>query len=831
MSNKKTKMTLQQIKALIFPAGKYFDKRKQKLMNTFGTNKKTKGGKLILTKSFKTWLRMGDKGITKEEREQIMLDATKKMNQYNAKAEETGQTPDKYYTNVLNSVGYGRNKMKKKAVEEVAKIKESMKAQEEAIKKHAEDSIDSLFMKAPPKKKGTNPQGPYTEEEEDTEEYYTKKSKGRARVSSKMTTIPELLKKSPEQIAKEEAQAKKKQDRRIKREAKKQADRKEELRKKKVDRLIEGKPNVMDVMKGGNVQKRIRDEALSLLKDKSITKKELEKLLKELVEQVEEEDEDETVRQSEARQQGEDQQGMMGEDVNVGHDTMANFDKLNQMKEGVNMMMEDVNRGKYKSPPKPKGQQPRQGRGEIMPMSLGQPALMNVKSITRSMNLREEQKEREGIRRMPVNETPDITDPTSGESNVENIQMAISEQRNRTGEGIHVDPVMRNELPSATRFVHQPEDYSIMNRGESKSDVSGDERKEDDGSGGGGDQPFEYDDIHEDIGSGRLPELRGRTYDLLHGQTQEQHRGGRQRFHDNTGLSRLPRRAPRPEDTGDLKFADFGPEYPRQVYRGEPEQPQQPVTSGTDMTQTQYGNLTVPQEVERSAGGGGGDGRLGIVPSAVPQMDIENETIKRNKKTIQQLKTEINCFKAIYKDKIKTKRFKQLLNIDLKKKSLDDVRKIHKHFTEEVRDYYNSHRGLRVGVIVDPAILGLNVQALQGMIAPRVPSYAPTIDAGRRQEGFQQGGSGELRRGTPAGQKSAIAETDVHYKLGGMVHATGKYSKDIDSLNNHIDKQEDKKMSNFGRGSTRFGKEKRFKNTFYQVPKHTNISSFRIKTK
>merc|ERR1712167_95878 len=206
----------------------------------------------------------------------------------------------------------------------------------------------------------------------------------------------------------------------LKEKQKKQADRKEELRKKKVDRLIEGKPNVMDVMKGGNVQKRIRDEALSLLKNKSITKKELEKLLKELVEQVEEED----------------------EDVNVGHDTMANFDKLNQMKGGVNMMMEDVNRGKYKSPPKPKGQQPRQGRGEIMPMSLGQPALMNVKSITRSMNLREEQKEREGIRRMPVNETPDITDPTSGESNVENIQMAISEQRNRTGEGIHVDPVM-----------------------------------------------------------------------------------------------------------------------------------------------------------------------------------------------------------------------------------------------------------------------------------------------------------------------------------------------------------------------------------------------------
>jgi hypothetical protein len=238
--------------------------------------------------------------------------------------------------------------------------------------------------------------------------------------------------------------------------------------------------------------------------------------------------------------------------------------------------------------------------------------------------------------------------------------------------------------------------------------------------------------------------------------------------------------------------------------------------------------LTIPQEVERDADGG--DGRLGIMPSAVPQMDIQNETIKRNKKTIQQLRVECECFKNIYRDQIKTKKFKQLMNMDLKKKSLDEIRTIHKHYTEEVRDYYNSHRGLRVGVIVDPSILGLNVQALQGMLAPRVPSYTPAVDAGRRAEGFEQVG-GELRRRPPSGQTPAIADTDVHYKLGGVRHATGKYDRDVESLNTHIDKQEDKKLSSFGRGSTRFGKAKTFKNNFYEAPAHTNIPSIRLKTK
>lgn len=397
----------------------------------------------------------------------------------------------------------------------------------------------------------------------------------------------------------------------------------------------------------------------------------------------------------------------------------------------------------------------------------------NVKKISEAEDAKEQQEEREKVRVVVQEQSSDITDPTSGENSFDNIQLAVTDFKNKTGQGLHTDELMKNvnalmkkepEMQSRSVMVGQQanvpslmgDDKPYQPPAETKEQVDDDETKQD---------------------------------EPLRGQVQQQGLGGRQGFR-------------------------------------QPPQQQAPRRPEEALQNTQYGDLTIPQEVERDAG----DGRLGISQAPVPQMDIETETITRNKKTIQMLRVECNCFKAIYKDKIKTKRFKTLVNTDVTRKSLDEVRLIHKHYTEEVRDYYNSHRGLRVGVIVDPAILGLNVQALQGMIAPRVPSYAPAIDAGRQAEGFSQSG-GELRRRPPTGQTPAIADTDVHYKLGGVRHATGKYDRDIESLNNHIDREEDKKKSNFGRGSTRFNQPKNFKNSFYQAPSHTNIPTIRLKTK
>jgi len=397
----------------------------------------------------------------------------------------------------------------------------------------------------------------------------------------------------------------------------------------------------------------------------------------------------------------------------------------------------------------------------------------NVKKISEAEDAKEQQEERNKVRVVVKEQSSDITDPTSGENSFDNIQLAVTDFKNKTGQGIHTDELMKN-INEFMKKEPEMESRSVMVEQEaSVPSLMGD------------DKPYQPPaETKEEVGDDET-----KQDEPLRGQVQQQGLGGRQGF----------RRPPQQQ----------APRRPEEA-----------------LENTQYGDLTIPQEVERDAG----DGRLGISQAPVPQMDIETETISRNKKTIQLLRSECKCFKQIYKDKIKTKRFKTLLNVDLERKSLDEVRLIHKHFTEEVRDYYNSHRGLRVGVIIDPAILGLNIQALQGMIAPRVPSYAPAVDAGRQAEGFSQAG-GELRRRPPTGQTPALADTDVHYKLGGVRHATGKYDRDIESLNNHIDREEDKKKSNFGRGSTRFNQPKTFKNSFYQAPSHTNIPTIRLKTK
>jgi len=414
--------------------------------------------------------------------------------------------------------------------------------------------------------------------------------------------------------------------------------------------------------------------------------------------------------------------------------------------------------------------------------------LNNIQNLNKEHQLQEEKEWKQKVRVVAQKISSDITDPTSGENNYENVQTAISDFKHDTGKGIHTDAMMRNvsnvkpreqmvDAYSAKREMMTDlmlskstpaEDRKVPSRGGYKKEMEKAKLIS---------KRPEYEDEEEE----EEPELRG--------QTQEQNMGGRQRIRG--------RRPPQPQA------------------------PQAP--------QAMQDNLTIPQEVERDADGG--DGRLGISPSSEPQMDIQSETIARNKKTIQQLRMECQCFKEVFKDKIKTKKFKALMNVDLKKKSLEEIRRIHKHYSEEVRDYYNSHRGLRVGVIVSPQLLGLSVQSLQNMIAPRIPTYSgAVIDAGRQAQGFVQSGS-ELRRKPPKGPTPAIDDKDVHYKLGGVRHATGNYDRDIESINSHIDREEDKKKSSFGRGSTRFGKPKNFKNSFYQAPKHTNISQIRLKTK
>lgn len=49
---------------------------------------------------------------------------------------------------------------------------------------------------------------------------------------------------------------------------------------------------------------------------------------------------------------------------------------------------------------------------------------------------------------------------------------------------------------------------------------------------------------------------------------------------------------------------------------------------------------------------------------------------------------------------------------------MKQLRKIHEDYTEEVRSYYEESRGLRIGVIIDPAKFGINIGSLTSMLLP-----------------------------------------------------------------------------------------------------------------
>ena len=212
---------------------------------------------------------------------------------------------------------------------------------------------------------------------------------------------------------------------------------------------------------------------------------------------------------------------------------------------------------------------------------------------------------------------------------------------------------------------------------------------------------------------------------------------------------------------------------------------------------------------------------LGI-KAVPPSMDLDMEKRQRMSKSIDVLKMEIKCFRELYKGKIRTKKFMELAKINMTQKSLDEVRKIHKRYSDCIRDYYTHSRGLRVGVIVDPAVLGLNVSALQGLLAPRVPSYAPVVNAAR--EGDKLYPKGQMDK-----QQSAIRIAETHYQQGGMRHATGDYDRDVESINRSIDKEEIRKEKN--RSTTRLpGKLPVFKNYMYRARPTQIASGIKINT-
>ena len=84
---------------------------------------------------------------------------------------------------------------------------------------------------------------------------------------------------------------------------------------------------------------------------------------------------------------------------------------------------------------------------------------------------------------------------------------------------------------------------------------------------------------------------------------------------------------------------------------------------------------------------------------------------------------EITAFVKIYRDEIKTNQFKELARKSKTvsaKSELKKLRELHRELEEEIMDYYNKQKGMRIGVILDPAAVGLDVGQLQSILNPEM---------------------------------------------------------------------------------------------------------------
>ena len=174
-------------------------------------------------------------------------------------------------------------------------------------------------------------------------------------------------------------------------------------------------------------------------------------------------------------------------------------------------------------------------------------------------------------------------------------------------------------------------------------------------------------------------------------------------------------------------------------------------------------------EIDKSPTEGIGSGQMGqsFISPASEKVSMERN---RMKYTPKRLYEECRSFVKIYSDDIKTPSWKKLMEQFSKmseKSPAIVLRKIHRELEEEVIEYYQGRKGLRLGVIIDPSVLGINVAQLQGMMNPQMPM---AMGNQVREVGTQQ------RR---------VKTKDIHYHLGGRQHATNAVLPEGENIENH----------------------------------------------
>jgi len=165
----------------------------------------------------------------------------------------------------------------------------------------------------------------------------------------------------------------------------------------------------------------------------------------------------------------------------------------------------------------------------------------------------------------------------------------------------------------------------------------------------------------------------------------------------------------------------------------------------------------------------------GFISPMAEKVSMERNRMKYSGKRLYE---ECKSFVRIYDDDIKTKSFKKLVDKFESlsaKSSVGELRKLHRDLEEEVIEYYSGRQGLRLGVIIDPSVLGLNIGQLSSAMMPQIPiATSQTI----RQVGTQQ----------------ALQSTkDIHYHLGGRKHALGEQLPEGENVESHTQEVEHRK--------------------------------------
>lgn len=194
-----------------------------------------------------------------------------------------------------------------------------------------------------------------------------------------------------------------------------------------------------------------------------------------------------------------------------------------------------------------------------------------------------------------------------------------------------------------------------------------------------------------------------------------------------------------------------------------------------------------PQLLEITKGPMGG-GMSGSGVSGVGQYTtLASQRISRErnrmKHSAKRLLLEIRAFKQLYKDEIKTEHFKRLMKLCsnyTEKTPAIQLRKTHREMEEEVISFYQKATGLRLGVILDPGAIGINVGQLQGILQPHA--------------GFAGGGEvvRELANAAEAGTVPDRVQkvSDIHYTHGGYAVSTKQVSPEGQNINSRINVKE-----------------------------------------